>query len=112
MIPKLTDVPSIMLIDINHDRLSFNGQLGFDSPGVMVKLNLRGIIYGGQNHVTCRFIDSSGTVWFHNGIPLSLLFIPTGRACIRDASLEGRYNPMALHKCGEKLTAAVIYTRG
>ncbi|KAJ6462726.1 hypothetical protein DFH09DRAFT_952458 [Mycena vulgaris] len=105
MIPKLTDVPGTMLIDINYDRLSFNGQLEFDSAGVMVKLNLRGIIYGGQNHVTCRFIDSSGTVWFHNGIP-------TGRACIRDASLEGRYNPMALHKCGEKLAAAVIYTRG
>ncbi|KAJ6583966.1 hypothetical protein DFH09DRAFT_911068 [Mycena vulgaris] len=101
MIPKLTDVPGIMLIDINHDRLSLNGQLGFDSAGVMVKLNLRGIIY----HDTCRFIDSSGTVWFHNGIP-------TGRACIQDTSLEGRYNPMALHKCGEKLVAAVIYTRG
>ncbi|KAJ6522930.1 hypothetical protein DFH09DRAFT_938153 [Mycena vulgaris] len=105
MIPKLTDVPGIMLIDINHDRLSFSDQLGFDSAGVMVKLNLRGIIYGGQNHFTCRFIDSNGTVWFHDGIS-------TGRTCIRDASLEGRYDPMALHKCGEKLAVAVIYARG
>ncbi|KAJ6563563.1 hypothetical protein DFH09DRAFT_920212, partial [Mycena vulgaris] len=52
--------------------------------GFMVKLNLKGIIYGGQNHFTCRFIHSSGTVWFHNGIS-------TWRACIQDSSLEGRY---------------------
>ncbi|KAJ6600046.1 hypothetical protein DFH09DRAFT_902004 [Mycena vulgaris] len=86
MIPKLTDVPGIMLIDINHNRLIFNEQLRFSSAGVMVKLNLRGIIYRRQNHFTCRFIDSSGTAWFHNGIS-------TGRACIQDASFEGRYNP-------------------
>ncbi|KAJ6511818.1 hypothetical protein DFH09DRAFT_941651 [Mycena vulgaris] len=105
MIPKLTDVPGIVLIDINHNRLSFNDQLRFNSAGVMVKLNLRGILCRGQNHFTCRFIDSSGTVWFHNGIS-------TGRACIRDASFEGRYDQMALHKYGEKLAVAVIYARG
>ncbi|KAJ6520772.1 hypothetical protein DFH09DRAFT_939555 [Mycena vulgaris] len=104
MFPRLTDVPGILLVDINHDRLRFDDQIGFDCANTMIKLKLRGIIYGGQRHFTCRFIDSHGTVWFHDGIS-------TGRSCIQDSTIERGYDPMALHKCGEKLAVAVIYAR-
>ncbi|KAF9470612.1 hypothetical protein BDN70DRAFT_774311, partial [Pholiota conissans] len=29
---------------------------------------LCGIIYGGQHHFTSRFIDKSGTIWYHDGM--------------------------------------------
>ncbi|KAJ6552778.1 hypothetical protein B0H19DRAFT_1072279 [Mycena capillaripes] len=35
-------------------------------PGATITLKLRGIIYGGQGHFTCRYIEKSGEIWFHD----------------------------------------------
>ncbi|KAJ7681428.1 hypothetical protein B0H17DRAFT_908206, partial [Mycena rosella] len=74
------DVPPIMLIDINHDRLRFDEELAFDCNGSLVRMKLGGIVYGGQVHFTSRFIDINGTIRFHDGIS-------TGRNCIPETNL-------------------------
>ncbi|KAJ7451901.1 hypothetical protein FB451DRAFT_965913, partial [Mycena latifolia] len=59
------------------------------------KLCLRGIIYGGQSHFTCRFIDKYSNVWFHDGIS-------TGRRCVREMNLTDVEDMTVLQKCGRK----------
>ncbi|KZT10057.1 uncharacterized protein LAESUDRAFT_470226 [Laetiporus sulphureus 93-53] len=39
------------------------------------RYSLAGIIYHGANHFTCRFFDSAGTSWYHDGAD-------AGRECI------------------------------
>ncbi|KAJ7611959.1 hypothetical protein B0H17DRAFT_906243, partial [Mycena rosella] len=55
-------------------------EIGFDCSGTLIKMRLRGVIYGGQDHFTCRFFDQTGCMWFHDGIT-------TGRQCIQEDEL-------------------------
>ncbi|KAJ7156500.1 hypothetical protein C8R43DRAFT_883895 [Mycena crocata] len=64
----------------------------------------RGIIYGGQQHFTCRIVDADGNMWFHDGIG-------TRNACIPEINIQTVADPLALHKCGEKNVVAVVYAR-
>ncbi|KAJ7102042.1 hypothetical protein C8R44DRAFT_576793, partial [Mycena epipterygia] len=65
---------------------------------------LRGVIYGGQSHFTCRYVERDGEIWFHDGIT-------TGRRCVREGNLRELDNLMDLQKCGEKYAVAVLYAR-
>ncbi|KAJ7015909.1 hypothetical protein C8F04DRAFT_984446, partial [Mycena alexandri] len=49
--------------------------------GSVVTMKLRGIIYAGQAHFTCRYIERDGTMWFHDGIT-------TGRNCLEEVKLQ------------------------
>ncbi|KAJ7015742.1 hypothetical protein C8F04DRAFT_985019 [Mycena alexandri] len=67
-------------------------------------MKLRGIIYAGQAHFTCRYIERDGTMWFHDGIT-------TGRNCLEEVKLQSLPDKLILHRCGEKRVTAVIYAR-
>ncbi|KAJ7878726.1 hypothetical protein B0H13DRAFT_1631019, partial [Mycena leptocephala] len=54
-----------------------------------------GIMYGGQNHFTCRFVDRQGEIWFHDGIT-------TGSTCNPEVNIATVTNLLNLHSCGEK----------
>ncbi|KAJ7086964.1 hypothetical protein C8R44DRAFT_539248, partial [Mycena epipterygia] len=75
------DVPSIMVIYVDHSQLRFDRVLQFDSSGRLVRLRLRGIIYHGRAHFTSRFIDATGMVWFNDGIT-------TGRICTMEQQFD------------------------
>ncbi|KAJ7187209.1 hypothetical protein C8R46DRAFT_880338 [Mycena filopes] len=91
-----------MLFDLTHDKLVFNDEIVLDTDTGRARLRLRGIIYGGQGHFTCRFIQSDGTIWFHDGIT-------TGSSCLRESKVQDIGDRLQLHRCGEKTAAAVIY---
>ncbi|KAJ6480466.1 hypothetical protein C8R47DRAFT_1050141 [Mycena vitilis] len=67
-------------------------------------MRLRGIVYGGQGHFTCRLIRKDGRMWFHDGIT-------TGRNCLPEANFHAIEDRLVLHKCGEKKAVCVIYAR-
>ncbi|KAJ7183739.1 hypothetical protein C8R46DRAFT_883813 [Mycena filopes] len=98
------DVPPIMLLDLSHDKLLFSNELAFQVNGVEVKMKLRGVIYGGQGHFTCRVVQRDRTMWFHDGIT-------TGSSCLRETNLQDVDDRLRLHKCGEKIAVAVVYAR-
>ncbi|KAJ7934892.1 hypothetical protein B0H13DRAFT_1591282, partial [Mycena leptocephala] len=52
---------------------------------------LRGIIYGGQGHFTCRFIDKAGDIWFHDGMV-------TGRNCLPEINIRRVADRLSLQK--------------
>ncbi|KAJ7835188.1 hypothetical protein B0H14DRAFT_2363547 [Mycena olivaceomarginata] len=100
----LRDVPAIMLIDITHEKLIFDQQITFNLSGIPIILKLRGIIYGGQNHFTSRFIGRDGSTWFHDGVT-------TGSNCLPEVNIQSLPDKLALHHCGEKKAVCVVYAR-
>ncbi|KAJ6488146.1 hypothetical protein C8R47DRAFT_978889 [Mycena vitilis] len=94
----------MILFDLNSDRLVFSNELVLPCQGEVVSLRLRGIVYGGQGHFTCRYIERGGEMWFHDGIT-------TGRVCLPEINLSRVEDRLRLHRCGEKKAVAVIYSR-
>jgi hypothetical protein len=99
MTTTLGDVPPVLLVDISYDKLVFSKGLVFPCQGAIATLRLRGIncciIYTGQGHFTCRFIDKAGKMWFHDGIT-------TGNNCLPEISLHRVVDQLSLYKCREK----------
>ena len=61
--------------------------------------SLRGVIYYGQHHFTCRFISRRGVVWYHNGIA-------TGSSLVN----EGFLSSVDLSICGTQMASVALYT--
>jgi hypothetical protein len=99
----LHSVPELMIILLDHNNLTFDRTLTFRVQGQEVRLQLRGIIYGGFGHFTSRVVQSDGTVWFHDGMT-------TRRQCIREFRYEDA-DKLALHTCRERRAIAVVYAR-
>ncbi|KAJ6573569.1 hypothetical protein DFH09DRAFT_915926 [Mycena vulgaris] len=93
-----------MIFDINHDRLLFSPEIAVDCGGYLARLKLRGIIYGGQSHFTCRLVDLAGNLWFHDGIT-------TGAKCLPEVNIWSVTDLLVLHVCGEKKAVAVVYAK-
>ena len=101
MITRITQKPSLLILSIEGGRFAYSPNLVFDYDGQMVVLKIRGIIYAGEAHFTCRFIDSVGRVWYHDGMT-------TRRACIIDGLLtEMDFETLAGTR--GKTAVAVIY---
>jgi hypothetical protein len=61
---------------------------------------LRGVLYYGDNHFTCRIVSEDGMTWFHDGIA-------TGKNVI----CEGHVNNLhTLASCLGKQASIAIYT--
>ena len=65
------------------------------------KLHLKGLVYHGGYHFTCRIIDDSDNIWFHDGIS-------TGRTSINDGKF-GTVSQPNLKVCRNKQLCLVIY---
>jgi hypothetical protein len=101
MVTRIVKKPSLLILSIEGGRFAYNTSLIFDFNGHMVVLRLRGIIYGGNAHFTCRFIDSSGQVWYHDGMV-------TGRTCISEDVLN-QMDGSVLEETRGKTAVALIY---
>src|SRR5882762_11037901 len=64
-------------------------------------LHLKGLVYHGGYHFTCRIIDESGNIWFHDGIT-------TGKISIKDGKF-GSVSQPNLKVCQNKQLCHVIY---
>ncbi|KAJ7882960.1 hypothetical protein B0H14DRAFT_2339751 [Mycena olivaceomarginata] len=98
----LHNVPNLILVFLDSQNLLFDRVLTFIVGQRSVRLYLRGIIYGGFNHFTCRVIQLDGWVWFHDGIT-------TGRSTVRDFHYDDIVRKLDLHTCRERRAIAVIY---
>jgi hypothetical protein len=46
---------------------------------VTTTLHLKGLVYYGDFHFTCRIIDESGSIWFHDGMTTEKISIKDGK---------------------------------
>jgi hypothetical protein len=63
-------------------------------------LHLKGLVYHGGYHFTCRIVDESGNIWFHDGMS-------TGRTSIKDGRF-GSVSQPNLKECRNKQLCLVI----
>ncbi|KAF9553062.1 hypothetical protein CPC08DRAFT_646077 [Agrocybe pediades] len=77
----ITEIPDILVIGCSDSRMTPELELLVDHGQLSVCLSLSGIVYGDGVHFVSRFIDRSGTVWFHDGAV-------TGRRCVEERRLD------------------------
>ena len=79
---NITNSPHLIAFEFAHSdhNIKPDVRLIWDGPNGNESLILCGLIYGGQSHFTSRYIDISGTVWYHDGIA-------TGQACIQEKTI-------------------------
>ncbi|KAJ6447380.1 hypothetical protein C8R47DRAFT_999814 [Mycena vitilis] len=95
--------PSLLVIFIDSNRLVFDKVLSIRATNGDKELTLRGIVYGGHGHFTCRIIDGDGWVWFNDGIT-------TGRRCVREFRYDALVELLELQSCRGRTAVAVVYS--
>ncbi|KAI0330960.1 hypothetical protein GY45DRAFT_1213749, partial [Cubamyces sp. BRFM 1775] len=75
----LLTAPPLLVLDVGSVSFEHSVETIVLLPvdGAMVQYALTGVVYHGYNHFTCRYLDPSGTVWFHDGAT-------SGSSCIRE----------------------------
>ncbi|KAF9540239.1 hypothetical protein CPC08DRAFT_650979 [Agrocybe pediades] len=77
----LNKVPDMLVVGCSDGRMTPELELHLDCNGSSIKLSLSGIVYGDGVHFVSRFVDRSGTVWFHDGAV-------TGRTCVEERRID------------------------
>ncbi|KAL1736320.1 hypothetical protein EV714DRAFT_198990 [Schizophyllum commune] len=103
-IVTIHSTPDILCLDRSDAPLIISHAISFGSS----PMRLRGIVYGGENHFTCRVVDDAGVIYRHDGIS-------NGEVCEREGDLA-RIAPEALgtwrsRDSAEKKALLVIYER-
>ncbi|KAL1725524.1 hypothetical protein EV714DRAFT_221111 [Schizophyllum commune] len=97
-------IPDILCLDRSDAPLIISHTISFDGSA----MRLRGIIYGGESHFTCRLVDEAGVLYRHDGMT-------HGEVCEREGDLA-RVAPEVLgtwrdQSSAEKKALLVIYER-
>ncbi|KAK6988552.1 hypothetical protein R3P38DRAFT_2573321, partial [Favolaschia claudopus] len=100
-----TEVPPILYFNVHDSNIKLDHELRMTVKGVPITYMLRGVIYSGGNHFTCRVVRESGDVWYHDGIG-------TGAKLFSEGNLHSK-PPKFLNTCIKddyfRLMAGAIY---
>ena len=97
--------PHVMFIGVIETNLYIlvDHNLIISHKGSRWEYKLKGAIYFGNNHFTCRLIDNNGMIWFHDGIT-------TGNTCQKVMRLTDVPTSQWWSTCGsDKTLSYVIY---
>ncbi|KAI0354570.1 hypothetical protein OH77DRAFT_1456690 [Trametes cingulata] len=93
----LSRPPPIVVLEVSYvENLSCDDEFVIAVGARSYRWHLRGVIYHGSNHFTCRYLSSEGNVWYHDGAS-------TGQNCIRESvsadrgSFKSAYGRTATH---------------
>ncbi|KAK7007938.1 hypothetical protein R3P38DRAFT_2552449 [Favolaschia claudopus] len=82
-ITSATTAPPILHFGLNDTDLKIDSILHIVVNDVPVRYILRGVIYSGGNHFTCRVLTENGNIWYHDGIE-------TGKDLIDEGDLHSK----------------------
>ncbi|KAJ7602174.1 hypothetical protein DFH06DRAFT_1024193 [Mycena polygramma] len=102
MIHTVVEIPPIVIFSVDHPQLIIDSMLHVDLNGMMHCLKLRGIIYGGHGHFTCRVIKNNRSFWYHDGIA-------TGRRCRFEGRITESTDMNGFSNCLGNRVVAVVY---
>ncbi|KAI0355617.1 hypothetical protein OH77DRAFT_1454050 [Trametes cingulata] len=95
-------VPSIICVELYPASGGLGTQLdrsfSVEVNGLTRYWTLRGLIYWGGNHFTCRYLDRNGMVWYHDGV-----------SCGRDCKPERLADEMNLLEANRRGLSHLIY---
>ena len=96
-----SDTHKIYAIDVTDRNVTLSRTVKIQGSVRATTLHLKGLVYHGGYHFTCRIVDESGNIWFHDGMT-------TGRILIKDGKI-GSVSQPNLKKCRNKKLCLVIY---
>ena len=96
-----SDTHKIYAVDVTDRNVTLSRTVKIQGSTRATTLHLRGLVYYGGFHFTCRIIDESGNVWFHDGMT-------TARTTIKEGRI-GSVSQPDLKKCRNKQLCLVIY---
>ena len=96
-----SETHKIYAVDVTDRNVTLSRTVNIQGLVWTTTLHLKGLVYHGGYHFTCRIIDESGNIWFHDGIT-------TGRMSTREGEI-GSISQPNLKKCKNKQLCLVIY---
>ena len=84
----------IYAVDVTDRNVTLSRTVKIQGSVHATTLHLKGLVYHGDYHFTCRIIDESGNIWFHDGMT-------TGKFSIKDGKF-GSVSQPNLKKCRNK----------
>ncbi|THU76694.1 hypothetical protein K435DRAFT_878839 [Dendrothele bispora CBS 962.96] len=65
----LYEVPPLLYFNIYDGRMNASQKMFLEQPNrEIVRFTLRAVAYFGGYHFTCRFIDATGSMYYHDGL--------------------------------------------
>jgi hypothetical protein len=98
-----SDTPKILAINVVDRDITLSQTIKVMGATCSTILHLRGLVYHGGFHFTCRIIDPLGKIWFNDGIS-------TGRTSTEDGWF-GKVSQPNLHTCRNKQLCLAIYAQ-
>ena len=102
---NITQIPNLIAFELtpHYHNIRPDIRLYWHGPNGQESLILCGLIYGGHQHFTSRFIDNTGTVWYHDGMT-------TGSSCTQERTVTILDDTSWLQKTNEgKTLISCIY---
>ena len=96
-----SETHKIYAVDVTDRNVTLSRTVKIQGLVRATTLHLKGLVYHGGYHFTCRIIDESGNIWFHDGIT-------TGRMSTREGKM-GSISQPNLKECKNKQLCLVIY---
>lgn len=93
-----------MVFDLTGLNIKVNMSLKKNIRDTYVKYTLRGIIYFGQSHFTCRIITKDRQIWYHDGIS-------TGNRLNYEGTWNNIKDQIDLNTCHNKIAILVFYIK-
>ena len=63
-----SETHKIYAVDVTDRNISVSQTIKIQGPVCSTILSLRGLVYHGGYHFTCRIVDQSGNIWYHDGM--------------------------------------------
>ena len=98
-----SDTPKILALNVFDRDVTLSQTIKVMGTSRSTILHLRGLVYHGGFHFTCRIIDPLGKIWFNDGIS-------TGRTSTEDGWLRKISQPN-LYTCRNKQLCLAIYAQ-
>ena len=96
-----SDTHKIYAVDVTDRNVTLSRTIKIQGSTRATTLHLKGLVYHGGFHFTCRIIDHFGNIWFHDGIT-------TGRTSTKEGKF-GSVSQPNLKVCRNKQLFLVIY---
>src|SRR6267154_1894318 len=96
-----SETHKIYAVDVTDRNVTLSRTVKIQGSVHATTLHLKGLVYHGGYHFTCRIVDESGNIWFHDGMT-------TGRTSIKDGKF-GTVSQPNLKECRNKQLCLVIY---
>ena len=95
-----SETHKIYAVDVTDRTVTLSRTVKIQGSVCATTLHLKGLVYHGGYHFTCRIVDKAGNIWFHDGMT-------PGRISIKDGKFGSISQPNL--KCRNKQLCFVIY---